>query len=178
VEDLDKMVLETEDFWVSLVKSYLVEAPCATIRGKPSLSKLEEMTGEEQRRIEQQKADLGEEGLKEKQRILDESIQLNQVPPPDDLVTTVKIPSPDSITYHQMKRFVKGVNSHPNLPLENVPVYIQVDDVHSNFVYVSNSRFRRAAYCIRSVRFFFLHTLSLWQLCYSLPDFFRISLIM
>ena len=50
------------------------------LKGKPSKKKVQELTEKEERRIVQQIEDLGPEGLKEKQSLLDKAIDSQHLP--------------------------------------------------------------------------------------------------
>lgn len=53
------------------------------------------------------------------------------------MLRSVAIPDASSINFHPIERFsTDSSKQHPNLPLDNVPVFTQVDHVHTNFIYV------------------------------------------
>lgn len=61
-----------------------------------------------------------------------------QIPPPSTMLTAVKIPSIDSIQFHRIQSFTTySEQQHPTFATSQVPVYMQVDHIRSNFVYVS-----------------------------------------
>lgn len=61
-----------------------------------------------------------------------------QIPPPSTMLTAVKIPSIDSIQFHRIQSFTThSEQQHPKFATSQVPVYMQVDHIRSNFVYVS-----------------------------------------
>lgn len=73
------MEKEPEDFWLSLLKRYLVDPPSVTVRGMPSCEEDKTMTESEKSRIEKQKALLGEKGLQEMSEKLVKATEENEV---------------------------------------------------------------------------------------------------
>jgi Zn-dependent M16 (insulinase) family peptidase len=57
------MEKEPEDFWLQLLKKYLVDGPSVTVRGYPSLEEQQSMAQNEKQRILEQRQKFGEEGL-------------------------------------------------------------------------------------------------------------------
>lgn len=139
----------------------------ATIRGRPSQAERQRLSDDEEKRIEKQRRDLGQEGLKKREKELEDAIAHNEVPnfnslcvacvhdqlqtisnantyfmfqlpPPESMLRSVAIPDASSINFHPIERFSSDSSQqHPNLPLNKVPVFTQVDHVHTNFIYVS-----------------------------------------
>lgn len=55
------------------------------------------------------------------------------------MLTSVKIPSTESIQFHKIESFTTNSReTHPKFDVSQVPIYIHVDHIQSNFVYVSN----------------------------------------
>lgn len=55
------------------------------------------------------------------------------------MLTSIPIPKLDSVSYHPIKRFTTDTaEQHPKFDAREAPVYMHVDHIHSNFVYVSN----------------------------------------
>nr|CAD7430731.1 unnamed protein product [Timema monikensis] len=159
VEDLRLLEKEPEEFWVSLLKQYLVEAPSVVVRGVPSTKEQQEMTDKEKKRVEEQRAKLGEDGLKEKARLLQEAMAQNEVrfisawsgsnqapgnkPPPKHMLTSVPIPSISSINFHPLKFYTaESSEQHPRFHLPQAPVYMHLDHLHTNFVYLQLQHYK------------------------------------
>lgn len=70
---------ESEDFWIQLLKRYLVDAPSVVIRGLPSLQEQKTMAEEEKKRLEAQRQSLGMEGLEKKSKQLKDAMAGNEV---------------------------------------------------------------------------------------------------
>ncbi|CAG2067937.1 unnamed protein product, partial [Timema podura] len=113
-------------------------APSVVVRGVPSTKEQQEMTDREKKRVEEQRAKLGEDGLKEKARLLQEAMAQNEKPPPKHMLTSVPIPSISSINFHPLKFYTaESPEQHPRFHLPQAPVYMHLDHLHTNFVYVS-----------------------------------------
>lgn len=132
------MLLEPESYWKKLVKKYLLDAPSVTVRGKPSKSEQTKLTQMEENRIAKQIELLGTEGLTIKEQILNEAIRLNEIPPPVELLTKLPIPDTSKICFHSIKSFSSDDECKGRLDFSKAPVYMYVDDLKTNFVYVSN----------------------------------------
>merc|ERR1712013_647106 len=97
----------------------------------------EEMKSEEEGRVKKQKETLGEEGLQKKQGELDAAMEANEVEAPDDVLTSVPIPSSSSILFHKVtSRSSLSEEQIENFNLKQMPVFFQFDQVSSNFVYI------------------------------------------
>jgi Zn-dependent M16 (insulinase) family peptidase len=80
VEDLRKLAGEPNSFWIDLLTKYFGDkAPCVLIKGKPSIDLQVKMSEEEEERVKQQCAKLGEDGLKKKGDELMVAIEHNDV---------------------------------------------------------------------------------------------------
>lgn len=130
------MDTEPKSFWISLLKKYFGDSQVISICGVPSIEEQHRMAEEEKQRIDAQIALLGEAGLKGKGKSLEEAITFNEKPPPTSMLTSVPIPSTDSINFHEIVRFSSG-EDHERLHLTETPVFTYFDHVNTNFVYVS-----------------------------------------
>lgn len=80
VKDLRKLAEESNSYWIDLLKKYFgKDAPCVLIKGKPSIDLQVKMSEEEEERVKQQCAKLGESGLKKKGDELMAAIENNEV---------------------------------------------------------------------------------------------------
>lgn len=75
----EKLIAEPVTFWINLLKTYFIEKPYAVVLGYPSKTEHKIRSIMENERIENRKAALREEGLKEKKEILDRANEENQV---------------------------------------------------------------------------------------------------
>lgn len=102
------------------------------------------MAAQENDRLDRQRIALGPEGLTAKAFALSEATETNGVLPPNEMLTQVPIPSPDSIHFHPLVKWQRGdlgaaCGEHPiGFDLEQLPCHAEAYDVHTNFVYVSS----------------------------------------
>ncbi|XP_046677319.1 uncharacterized protein C05D11.1-like [Homalodisca vitripennis] len=137
VADLYKMESEDQSFWTGLIEQYLIRGPSVTVRGVPSVQEQQTMAREEKERVEQQRLQLGLEGLQERDKMLTDAMQQNEIPPPQSMLTSVKIPSIESIQFHRIQAYTtSSASPHPKFDIGQVPVYMQLDHIHTNFVYM------------------------------------------
>jgi Zn-dependent M16 (insulinase) family peptidase len=57
------MEKEPEEFWLQLLKKYLIDGPSVTVRGYPSLEEQKSLAESEKQRISEQRQKFGKEGL-------------------------------------------------------------------------------------------------------------------
>ena len=79
VEDLRQMEKEPEEFWLQLLKKYLVGAPSVTIRGYPSLQEQQAMAEHEKKRVAEQRDKFDKDGLSELADQLQKATAQNEV---------------------------------------------------------------------------------------------------
>lgn len=96
------------------------------------------MAQREAERIAKQCKELGEDGLAAKQKELTLAMEINSIPPPAEMLTLVPIPSIDSIKFHPVKVYRYGGKNklEYGLDLDALPVFGEIYDLHTNFVYV------------------------------------------
>lgn len=133
------MVVEQEGYWKGLVKKYFLEAPSVTVRGKPSRSEQEKLTEIEEQRVVKQIELLGPEGLRLKEKTLAEAIKMNEIQPPEELLTKLPIPDTNKITFHSIHSYTPDDPQKNRINFSKAPVYMHVDDLKTNFVYVSEN---------------------------------------
>lgn len=137
VDDLHQMEKEPEEFWLQLLKKYLLDGPSVTVRGYPSLEEQQSMAKNEKQRISEQRQKFGKEGLKKLGEQLQQATVENEKPPPREMLVSVPIPSTSSINFHPIQCFTTdSAEQHSNFDLSQVPVQMQLDSVHTSFVYM------------------------------------------
>eukprot|EP00795_Rhopilema_esculentum_P010837 gene10837-19653_t len=140
---LEQLNKEPEQFWIDLLKKYLIDRPKVVIIGNPSEKKMKEMAEEEKQRIEEQRKLLGEDGLSEKEDELENATDENEVEPPPNLVSSMKVPSTDSIPFHAIRTATntrKTENSPAKVPkfhVSEIPFAFQLDNIKSLFLQMS-----------------------------------------
>lgn len=61
-----------------------------------------------------------------------------QTKPPKELLTSLDIPNIECIKFYSYDTFSSNsVNQHELFKITNAPIYMEVDNIKSNFVYVS-----------------------------------------
>lgn len=134
---LTELKEKKEDFWISLLKKYFIEAKYVCIRAVPSIEEQLKMAKEETERIEKQREDLGIVGLQRKENELAKAMLSNETSPPVSMLTTVQIPSTEGIEYHPVKIYRSSDKVSPvGIDLCALPVYAEAFDLHSNFIYI------------------------------------------
>jgi len=140
ISRLKKLRLESEEFWIQLLKKYIIDKPKVVIIGEPSNKLMTDMAEEEKKRIEEQKTMLGENGLAKKGDELESAIEQNEEEPPLDLITSMKVPSTDSIRFHGIETITNvQLTDHSavkteKLQISEIPFSVQVDDIKSLFL--------------------------------------------
>lgn len=137
IRDIKKLLEEPETHWLNLLKKYLIEAPIVVIKGISSIEKQRELMEEEKARVAKQIETLGEEGLQQKEKELQEAVIQNEKPIPDELLTSIKIPSTDSIKYHQIKSYTTETREqHAYFDVTKLPLFTYLDHVNTNFIHM------------------------------------------
>lgn len=132
------MIQEPKSYWLNLLRTYLVDGKMISIQAVPKIEEQQRMAAEEKERLEKQIKDLGENGLEEKQKILEQAIEFNDRPAPDNMLTSVDIPSINSINFHTITRYSSSEPDNKQIDLSTTPVFTYFDHVKTEFVYVSN----------------------------------------
>lgn len=74
-------------------------------------------------------------------------MKVNTIPPPEGMLTKVPIPSVNGIQFHPVEIIRNGENKKSiGLNLDELPVFAEAYDVHTNFVYVSFKFFLGASF--------------------------------
>ncbi|XP_017886890.1 uncharacterized protein C05D11.1-like [Ceratina calcarata] len=138
VEDLKKLKTEPESYWLNLLKMYFLDSPFVMVKGIPSLEKRQELSEKEKNRIVKQIEDLGKDGLQQKEKDLQEAIAKNDVPVPDEVLSSVPIPSTHLLNFHYIKSYTTETSKqHSRFDVSKLPFYTYLDHVNTNFVYMS-----------------------------------------
>ena len=96
----------SSDDWVALLKETMLEPPMVCVRAVPSAARAKQLEEEEEARVEARVKELGEQGLEELQRALDEAVEANETPVPDEVLEAFQVPSVDSISFINMSTAV------------------------------------------------------------------------
>jgi len=61
-----------------------------------------------------------------------------QTKPPKELLTSLNIPNIECINFYSFNTFTtNSIDQHNLFKITNAPIYMEVDNIKSNFVYVS-----------------------------------------
>ena len=89
----------TSEQWTALLQRWYIDNPHVCIQGKPSAQLAKDLERNELARVEKQRERLGEQGLAEKKRKLEEAQELNDKPIPQDQIRKFKIPKISHIKF-------------------------------------------------------------------------------
>ncbi|CAH2104836.1 unnamed protein product [Euphydryas editha] len=134
-QTLQDLLAESGDYWLNLLKKYFTD-DLVTIIGSPSIELQAKMAEEEKKRIEEQRAQLGEKGLAEKAKQLEEAIEFNERPPPAGTLAAVPVPPCDALRCHAIASW-SSADACPHLDLAQLPLFARVHSLHTNFVYIN-----------------------------------------
>ena len=158
IDRLKLLLTKDKSFWLSLIKQYILDRPCAAIVGKPSNAESKRLTDEETQRIHAQIAQLqaekGPDALKSFGKALEEATALNSITPPQSLIDSFTPPDLTKVNEHSLfthrsvdvSDVMTAMNTkHPRAkelqaivdaqpPLSTLPFIVQFDHIPSAFV--------------------------------------------
>nr|XP_026487526.1 uncharacterized protein C05D11.1-like [Vanessa tameamea] len=135
-QTLQELLTENVDYWLGLLKKYFSD-DLVIIIGSPSIALQAKMADEEKKRIEEQRAQLGESGLAEKAKQLEDAMEFNELPPPAGTLAAVPVPPCDDLRCHNIRTWSSGSEPCPHFDLTQVPLYTRVHSLNTNFVYIN-----------------------------------------
>ncbi|CAH0749121.1 unnamed protein product [Diatraea saccharalis] len=133
---LQELMEEEVGYWVGLMKEYFTDEQ-AVIVGAPSIQLQAKMAEEEKSRIEEQRKQLGESGLAEKAKQLEDATEFNSRPPPPGTLASVPVPPCDNLKCYKLSTWSSDSEPCPYFPLDDLPLYTRVHSLHTNFVYMN-----------------------------------------
>ncbi|XP_045764362.1 uncharacterized protein C05D11.1-like [Maniola jurtina] len=133
---LNELLKESSDYWLGLLKKYFSD-DLVTIIGSPSIELKAKIAEDEKKRIEEQRAQLGEEGLAEKSKILSEAMKFNERPPPPGTLASLPVLSCENLKYYNISSWSSGGEPCPHLDLKEIPMYTRLHSLKTNFVFIS-----------------------------------------
>lgn len=138
VSILKEMLKSDKNFWLNLLKKYLIDGHVICVVGEPSSHTMQTLAEKEANRILKQKKSLGSDGLKMKAKTLEKAIAHNEVPPPNKMIAAFKVPDINKIHYLTIGRYSNYSALAPDknslFPLGEIPYKFQLDDIHTNFI--------------------------------------------
>ncbi|CAG4968392.1 unnamed protein product [Colias eurytheme] len=135
-ESMYELLEENSEFWLGLLQKYFTD-DVITIVGSPSIELQAKMAEEEKKRLEEQRAQLGETGLAQKAKELEQAMEFNERPPPPGTLASVPVPSCDNLKCHNITTWSSDTEPCPYFDLKEVPLYTRVHSLKTNFVYIN-----------------------------------------
>ncbi|KAJ8970899.1 hypothetical protein NQ317_009051 [Molorchus minor] len=117
-------------------KKYFVDNKYVAIQCVPRKEEKLNMAKEEKERIEAQIQKLTEAGLKSQKDVLEKAIEFNEREPPMDMITSVPIPSLNSIKFHNIVRHSSASCDTQHIDLSETPIFTYFDNLKTSFVYI------------------------------------------
>ena len=90
-------LLDNAVYWQGLMKKYILDKPMAVVFGKPSAQMSKQIADGEKERETKQAEELGEEGLSQLAKTLDDAMEANEEPIPEDILTSLPVPDLDKV---------------------------------------------------------------------------------
>ncbi|XP_047134404.1 uncharacterized protein C05D11.1 isoform X1 [Hydra vulgaris] len=135
---LKNLKQENADFWVELLKKYIVDQKMVVVVGEPSEELMKKMGDEEKTRLTAQADQLGPEGLEQMKKELEAAIKENEREPAKEIINSLPIPSPESLSFHQIDSFCNlappsNLELAEMFPINSIPCAFYVYHVNSLF---------------------------------------------
>uniref|UniRef100_A0A182YI36 Uncharacterized protein n=1 Tax=Anopheles stephensi TaxID=30069 RepID=A0A182YI36_ANOST len=127
-----------DSFWLALMNEHIVKNKHVVVRAVPSIKENVRTASVEQARLEKQRETLGEDGLKEKEQVLADAMASNEIPPPEEMITSIPVPSTEGIKFYPVEVYSssRAESNPPGLIMSDLPVYAEAYDLHTNFCYL------------------------------------------
>eukprot|EP00127_Corallochytrium_limacisporum_P001438 Clim_evm60s55 gene=Clim_evmTU60s55 len=152
-ENMTRLLNWSADDWRDFYKQWFISKPHICVRGSPSVEFSKKLNKEEEERIERQKVELGEDGLKKKASELEAAEEANDVDVPDEIMKSFQTPGTDGIAFIPITTYqnttpvkeANGDNNATSLILRKedddivsrpLPFFLQFDSVKSKFATV------------------------------------------
>ncbi|XP_075992092.1 uncharacterized protein C05D11.1-like [Anticarsia gemmatalis] len=135
-QDLHALQEETAEYWLGLMAKFFTDE-FVVIMGSPSIELQSKMAEDEKTRLEEQRAKLGEEGLAEKAKKLQEAMDFNERPPPAGTLAAIPVPPCDNLKCHNISTWSTDGENCPHFDLKDIPMYARVHSLKTNFVYIN-----------------------------------------
>jgi Zn-dependent M16 (insulinase) family peptidase len=128
LEEYTKLSHWSQEQWRDFIKDNISHAHHVSILGKPSAALSAKLKSEEAKRIDQQKQELGPEGLKRMKEKLDKAKAENDKEIPMDLLAGFKVPSTDSIHFVNTSSARSGPALEVGRPQNRYQTIVDADD--------------------------------------------------
>lgn len=148
LKDFDDVEKWSEGDWKIFMKKWLSDAHHVSILGVPSAKLSKKLKKDEKARVKAQQERLGEEGLKDLAKKLEDAKAENDKPMPDEIVDKFKIPGTETIHFFPTATARSGLAKKLGVPdnqyqkiidkdENGLPMFIHFEHIPSNFVHLS-----------------------------------------
>ena len=148
LREFDELEGWTDQRWRNFLKEWISDAAHVSILGKPSEKLSEQIKADEEKRVEEQKKRLGEDGLKRLAKKLDDAKAENEVELPPSLLEKFKVPGTDSIHFiktttarsgsaRKMGELDNEIQRVINHDQPETPLFLHFEHIPSNFVHLT-----------------------------------------
>jgi len=96
LDDAERL-LEDASYWQELMKKYILDRPMAVVLGKPSAEMSKQISDGEKEREAKQAQELGEEGLSRLAKTLEDAMETNEEPIPEDILLSLPVPDLEKV---------------------------------------------------------------------------------
>lgn len=130
------LLKRNKQFWMQLLKKYIVDNKAICVIGEPSPEMLKELTEAQNLRVQRQREILGEEGLAKRADALEKAIEANEREPPKEMILAVQVPPISTISFHTLQRACNAQSDKGILSfgLQGIPFRFELDHIKTNFV--------------------------------------------
>ncbi|XP_050536251.1 uncharacterized protein C05D11.1-like [Daktulosphaira vitifoliae] len=137
ISTLNNLLREDISFWKEILNDYFLNNHKIVVRGVPSIKKKHELANEEIQRVSKRKNDLGDDGLKIKAIELQKAKTECEKNASSEILTSVTILNIELIQFLPYDTFSSNsINQHNLFKTSEVPLFVEIDNVKSNFVYM------------------------------------------
>ncbi|KAF2684830.1 metallopeptidase [Lentithecium fluviatile CBS 122367] len=135
-----------EEEWRSFLKKWISDAHHVSLLGKPSIALSEKIKADEVARVKAQQEKLGEAGLKEKAKKLQEAKNENDKPIPLEMMEKLHVPGTESIHFFETTTARSGLAKKLGVPdnaiqkiidkdENGLPLFIHFEHIPTSFVH-------------------------------------------
>jgi len=148
IKEFDILETWNDQQWRDFLSKYLANNNHVSILGVPSQKLSKKLKADEKARVEAQKKRLGEEGLKQLAKKLEEAKADNDKPIPKEVLASFKVPPPESIHFIESTTARSGLAKKMGQldnPIQKLvdqdktdsPLFIHFEHIPTNFVHFS-----------------------------------------
>ena len=123
-------------YWLELLYNVFNNYDSVVVEGKPNVNLSKEYNQKEKKRIEKQKAELGQEGLNKKREELEAAIARKALPS-KKILTKIPFGDVEKIQFQSIKSYNRTHNPEKLFDFSNVRLKVQISDIMSKFVRMS-----------------------------------------